>query len=78
LDIDQRARGARPLRERRNVVSEGGVVDLVDEDSEEGGGLIAGVRLELRIDLDNECGGNCRKQTCLILWLARIRCNDST
>ena len=50
LDIDQRARRTRPLRKRGNVTSEGGVVDLVDQDSEEGSGLVAGVGLELRID----------------------------
>jgi len=40
------------------VITKGGVVDLVDEDSEEGGGLLTCVGLELRLDVDDECGGD--------------------
>jgi hypothetical protein len=43
------------LRESRNGVSEGGVVDFVDEDAEEGSSLIVRVWLEVGINLDNEC-----------------------
>ena len=53
-----RARGPSPLWERRNVASEGGVVDLVNEGSEEGGGVDVRVGLQLRIDLDDESGSN--------------------
>jgi hypothetical protein len=53
------------LREGGNVVSEGGVVEFVDEDSEKSSSLIAGVRLELRVDLNDECGSNGRKETSL-------------
>ena len=49
---------AGPLRDCGNVTAEGGVVDLVDEDAEEGSGLIVGVWLELGVDLDDECGGD--------------------
>jgi len=42
------------LWESRNVVAEGGIVDLVDEDAEESCGLIVRVLLELRVDLDDE------------------------
>ena len=37
-----------------NVVPESGVVDLVYEDTEEGGGLVTCVGLQLRVDLDDE------------------------
>ena len=50
-----------------NVVSEGGIVYLVDENTEEGVGLIAGVDLELRLGLGDECGSDCRKQTSIPL-----------
>ena len=56
-----RARGPSPLWERRNVASEGGVVDLVNEDLEEGGGVGVRVGLQLRIDLDDEGRSNGRK-----------------
>ena len=55
------------MGERGNVASEGGVVDLVDKDFEEGGGPVTGVRLKLRVDLDDEGGSDCRKQTSLKL-----------
>ena len=42
------------MREGGNVVSKGGVIDLVNENAEESGGLIIGIRLELRIDLDDK------------------------
>jgi len=58
-------RGAGPLRYCGNVVTESGVVDLVDEDTEESGGLFVGVWLELRVDLDDECGGDGGEQTSL-------------
>jgi len=54
---------AGPLRDSGNVAAEGGVVDLVDEDAEESGGLIVGVGLELGVDLDDECGGDGGEQT---------------
>jgi hypothetical protein len=40
------------------IVAKGGIVDLVDEDTEEGGGFVVRVRLELGVDLDDECGGD--------------------
>ena len=65
----------RPFRERGNVASKGGVVDLVDQDFEEGGGPVTGVRLKLRVDLDDEGGSDCRKQTSLKLYSAEIQYN---
>ena len=65
--MDNSAGRTSPLREGGNVVSEGGVVDLVNEDTEESGGLVVRVGLELRIDLDDECGGDGREQTSLRL-----------
>ena len=58
-------RGAGPLGNTGSVDTEGGVVDLVDEDPEEGGSLLARVGLELRLDVDDECGSDRRKQTSL-------------
>jgi len=56
LDMDDGVGRTSPLWEGRNLIPEGGVVDLVDQDTEESGGLVVRVRLELRIDLDDECG----------------------
>ena len=50
-----------------SVISEGGVVDLVDKDAEESGSLLARVRLELRLDVENECRGDSGEQTSLCL-----------
>ena len=37
------------------------VVDLVDKNAEESSGLVAGIGLELRVDVDDEGGGDRRK-----------------
>ena len=73
--MDNSAGRTSSLREGGNVVSEGGVVDLVNEDTEESGGLVVRVGLELRIDLDDECGGDGREQTSLRLLSARANKN---
>ena len=57
--------GPGPLGKDGSVPSEGGVVDLVDEDAEEGGSLIARVGLELGLDIENECGSDGGEQTSL-------------
>ena len=59
LDLDYGVGRAGPLWEGRSVVSERGVVDLVDEDAEEGDSLVTRVGLELGLDVDDECGGDC-------------------
>ena len=61
-------RGGRsgPFREGWNVGPEGGIVNFVNENAEEGGGLITRVRLELRVDLNDERGHDGRKQTGLM------------
>ena len=49
------ARGrASPFWEGGNVVSERGVVDLVNQDPKEGGRLVAGIGFKLRVDLDDK------------------------
>ena len=65
--MDYRAGRAGPLRECRNVASEGGVVDLVKKNSKEGCGDVVRVLLEVGVDLDDECGGDGREQTSLQL-----------
>jgi len=60
-----------------SVVTKGGVVDLVNEDSEEGSSLLAGVRLELGLDVDDEGGSDSGEQSSLSLLLdmaAGTRC----
>ena len=57
--------GTSPLWDGGNVIAEGGVVDLVDEDSKESGCLFVRVWLELGVDLDDECGSDGGKQTSL-------------
>ena len=52
--MDHCAGGAGPLRESRNVVSERVIVDLVNEDAEEGGSLDVGIGPELRVYSDDE------------------------
>jgi hypothetical protein len=56
--VDYRAGRAGPLWECRNVVSEGGVVDFVKENTEEGCALVVWIGLEVRVDLDDEGGGD--------------------
>ena len=65
MNLDNRTWGTIPLWDGRNVVAEGGVVYLVDEDAEEVGGVLGRIRLEFGIDLDNKgrCYGG--KQTSL-------------
>jgi len=70
--MNNRVRGARPLWEGGNVVAEGGVVDLVDKNTEEGSGLVVWVRLELRVKFDDECGGDGGEQTGLRPSLVRV------
>jgi len=52
--MDDGARRARPSREGGNIAAEGGVVNLVNKDTEESSGLVVRVRLELGVDLDDE------------------------
>ena len=57
--------------EAGRVVSKGGVVDLVDENTEESDGLLTRVGLELRLDIDDESRSNGGEQTSLLPLLAR-------
>ena len=61
--MDDRAWRTRPLRDCWNIIAESGVVDLVDEDTEESSGFVVRVGLELRLDLDDEGGSDGGEQT---------------
>ena len=65
------------MRDGRNVVAEGGVVYLVDEDTEEGSGVCVRIGLEFGVDLDDEGRGYGRKQTSLLHESARVCLNDA-
>ena len=65
LYVNQSAWRAVPLWKSGNIVSECGVIDLIDKDAEEGDSLVARVWLKLRVDLGNKCGGNSGKQSSL-------------
>jgi len=51
------------LREGGNIVSERGVVDAVGEDPEESGGFVAWIRLQFRVNPDDEGSSDDREQT---------------
>lgn len=59
--MDHRAGRSSPLWEGGNVVSESGIVELVNENTKEGGGLNTGVGLKLRVDKNDEGGDDGRK-----------------
>ena len=63
MNINYRAGRAGPIREGRDDVSKRGIVDLVDQDSQERVGLVVGIGLKLRVDLNNERGGDGGEQT---------------
>ena len=63
MNLDNHGRGTSPLRKGRNVAAEGGVVYLIDQDPEEGGGLIVRIGLELGVDVDDEGRSHCGEQT---------------
>ena len=63
LDLDNRMRSPGSLWEGGNVVSKGGVVDLVDKDTEESDSLITRVGMKLRLDIEDESRGDCGEQT---------------
>ena len=44
-----------------DAVSKCGVVNLINKNAEESGGLIVGIGLEFRVNLDNERGGDYRE-----------------
>ena len=54
---------AGPLWESGSVATEGGVVDLVDENTEECGSLLARVGLELGLDIEDESSGDGGEET---------------
>ena len=64
--------GPGPLWEGGNVVAERSVVDLVNEDAQQSSSLVVRIGLELRVDLDDECGSDCGKQSSLIRLLTGV------
>jgi len=62
--------GTSPLGNGRRVGTKGGIINLVDKDSEESGGLLTRVGLELRLDIEDKCGSDRREQTSLVPFLA--------
>ena len=65
LNLYDRVCGTSPLWGGGNIIAEGGVVDLVNQDTEESGCLFVRVWLELGVDLDDERGSDGRKETSL-------------
>jgi hypothetical protein len=66
LNLDHRGRRSGPLWKGGDIIAEGRVVDLVDEDSEEGGGFVVRVGSQLRINLNDKGGSDSGEQTSLI------------
>ena len=54
-----------------NIIAEGGVVHLVDKNTEETSGLFVWIGLELGVDLDNECRSHGGEETGLPFKLER-------
>ena len=63
MDLHYHAGRTGPSGECGRVISKGCVVDLVNENTKEGGGLVVGIGLELGVELDDEGGGDRREQT---------------
>ena len=53
MDLDDHVRGACPLWDAWNIIAEGGVVHLMDKNTEKTSGLFVLIGLELGVDLDN-------------------------
>ena len=58
LDLDRRKGRTGPLWNSGNLAPEGCVVDLAENDAEEGGRLVIGIGLNLGADLNNKCRGD--------------------
>ena len=65
MDLDDLMWRTRPLWDRRNIITEDGVVHLVDEDTGESSSFFIWIWLELRVDLDDESRSDSGKQTSL-------------
>lgn len=55
MNLDYRTRRPGSLWKNGNVVSKGGVFEIVDKKAKEGGGLIVGIGLEPGVDLNDKC-----------------------
>ena len=73
--MDNCTRRTSPLWEGGRVVAKGGIVNLVDKNTEESCSLIIRVWLEMTVDLNNECRGDGREQTRLEPVLAHTNQN---
>jgi len=67
--------GASPLGNRGSIRTKGGVIELMDDDPEEGSSLLTRVRLEFRLDIDDEGGSDGGKKTSLLPLLTRAPWN---
>ena len=54
------------MRKRGSVITQGCLVYLVNEDTEEGSGLVTRVGFQLRVDLDDKGGSYGREKTSLV------------
>ena len=63
MNLDYRTRRTSPLWDGGNVIAESGVVHIVEDYTEESGGILVWIRLELGVDLDDEGGSDGREQT---------------
>jgi len=77
LDLNKCLGRAVPLWEGWRVIPEGGVIDLINENTEEGSSLVVWVRLEVRVDLDDECGADSGEQTSLLPRLRNVYQNST-
>jgi len=63
LNLDSCIGRTGPLWDCRGVSTKSGVIELVEENAKESGGLFAWVWLEPGMNLDNEGGSHCGEQT---------------
>ena len=58
-----------------NTVPERGVVDLIDEDAQQGSSLVVRIGLELGVDIEDKCRCDGGEQASLLPSLARVHEN---
>ena len=65
MNLDYRTRRTIPLWDGGNVIAESGLVHVVEDYTEESGGILVRIRLELGVDPDDEGGSDGGEQTSL-------------
>ena len=70
--MDDRTRGAGPFRDGRDRSAKRRVVNFVDEDAKESGGLFARIWLQLLVYIDDKSRRHGREQTSLRLPSRRM------